>query len=209
MRPHPARSGVHTRQRRRHTGNLLALAAAVTLSCAPLSPLSAAVAAPEPTTTPTTAPSTTASETGTPVKVKPVTPEVPVDQNGSTLGAVTGVARDGGTVNLTAEKGAFRITFLDSKTFRIEAAPGGAFTDPANTDQGDPAQSADIVVGAKSFPGTGLTLSEGDWITASTDAVRVSVEKSTGRIKVTRPDGSTVFEESAPLSFGAKSTTEH
>ncbi|QTF72438.1 NPCBM/NEW2 domain-containing protein [Arthrobacter woluwensis] len=206
MRPHPARSGVHTRQRRRHTRNLLALAAAVTLSCAPLSPLSAAVAAPEPTTT---TPSTTASDAGTPVKVKPVTPEVPVDQSGSTLGAVTGVARDGDTVNLTAEKGAFRITFLDSKTFRIEAAPGGTFTDPANTDQGDPAQSADIVVGAKSFPGTGLTLSEGDWITASTDAVRVSVEKSTGRIKVTRPDGSTVFEESAPLSFGAKSTTEH
>ena len=95
-----------------------------------------------------------ASEPGTtPITPKTVTPEVPVDPAGSSLGAITDVEQDGASVTLTAEHGAMRVSFLDDRTFRLEADPSGEFTDPANTPQDDPARTADIVVGAESFDG--------------------------------------------------------
>ena len=64
------------------------------------------------------------------------------------------------SVTLTAEHGAMRVTFLDDRTFRVEADPSGEFTDPANTPEGDPARTADIVVGTDTFDDANVSVSE-------------------------------------------------
>ena len=160
-------------------------------------------------TTATTAATATATAAPTPIPVEQVNPEVPVDAAGATLGAVTAVAQDGARVTLSAEHGAARVTFLEDGTFRIEADPSGAFTDPANTPQDDPARTADIVVGRDTFDGANVTVSEGDTIRIATGAVAVEVDRATGGFRAVRPDGSVVFAESAPITFGASSATQH
>ena len=145
----------------------------------------------------------------TPIPVEQVNPEVPVDAAGASLGAITAVARDGARVTLSAEHGAARVTFLEDGTFRIEADPSGAFTDPANTPQDDPARTADIVVGRDTFDGADVTVSEGDTIRIATDAVAVEVDRATGAVRAVRPDGSVLFAETSPITFGAASATQH
>jgi alpha-glucosidase len=159
-------------------------------------------------TTATTAAATPAATT-TPIAVKPVAPEVAVDAAGSTLGAITAVAQDGDRVTLTAERGAMRVTFLDGSTFRLEADPSGEFTDPANTPQGDPARTADIVVGSESFDGADVALTEGDVITIASGGVSLSVERATGRVSAARADGTPIWSEAAPVTFGQASATQH
>ncbi|WP_309129696.1 NPCBM/NEW2 domain-containing protein [Microbacterium sp.] len=143
------------------------------------------------------------------VTPKPATPEVPVDESGSSIGAITGVSRDGAAVTLTGERGAMRITFLEGGTFRLEADPSGSFTDPANTPQNDPARTADIVVGADTFGGADLTVTEGEAITVASPDVTVTVDRATGAVQAARADGTPIFTESAPITFGAKSATQH
>ena len=145
----------------------------------------------------------------TPIPVEQVNPEVPVDAAGTALGAITGVQRDGGRVTLAAEHGALRVTFLEDGTFRLEADPSGTFTDPANTPQGDPTRTADIVVGRDTFAGADLTVTEGDTIRIASEAVAVEVDRATGTVRAVRPDGSVVFAETAPITFGANSATQH
>lgn len=145
----------------------------------------------------------------TPITPDPASPEVAVEPGGASIGAITGVEQDGATVTLTAEAGAMRVTFLEGGTFRLEADPSGSFTDPANTPEGDPARTADIVVGDDSFSGADVTVTEGDGIRISTDAVALDIDRATAKVTATRPDGSVVFAESAPVTFGAKSATAH
>ncbi len=146
---------------------------------------------------------------GDPGVIKTVTPEVPVDSAGTPLGRVTGFTQDSNVVDLAAEKGAVRVTFLDESNFRLEADPSGTFTDPANTDQGDPARTANIVVGKDKFAGGAVTVTDGDWLVIATAKVTVEINKETTQLKVSRADGTLVFEESAPMTFGAKSATQH
>ncbi len=145
----------------------------------------------------------------TPIAVKKVTPEVAVDPAGTPLGAITDVEQDGARVTLTAEHGAMRVTFLDAGTFRIEADPSGEFTDPANTPQNDPTRTADIVVGTDTFDGTDVTVATGDEIRLSTSDVSIVVDRATGRTAAERADGSVVWAESTPITFGASSATQH
>lgn len=152
----------------------------------------------------------TAVSEPTPITPKKVNPEVPVDSAGSTLGAITEVTRDGATVTLEAEHGAYRVTFLDARTVRVEATPTGEFTDPANTPQNDPARTANIVVGADDFDGTDIAVDEaGDRITISTPKASLLVDRASGATSLLRAGGEVVWSESAPLSFGAGSTTQH
>ncbi|WP_309065499.1 NPCBM/NEW2 domain-containing protein [Microbacterium sp.] len=151
----------------------------------------------------------TAATSPTPITPIPATPEVPVAQDGATLGAITGVERDGSTVTLTAERGAMRVTFLENGTFRLEADPSGKFTDPANTPQNDPARTANIVVGAATFDGAEVALEEGDLIRIASESVIVTVDRATSAVSATRTDGTVIFAESAPLSFGTRSATQH
>jgi alpha-glucosidase len=146
---------------------------------------------------------------GDPAAIKAVTPEVPVDAAGVPLGAVTGFTQSGNVVELSTDKGAIRVTFLDDGNFRLEADPSGKFTDPANTDQGDPARTANIVVGKDKFPGVTPTVTDGDWLVLKTAKISVGINKATTQLRVVRADGSLVLEESAPITFGANSATQH
>ena len=150
-----------------------------------------------------------ASSAPTPITPRPAAPEVPVDSTGTSIGSITDVQRDGASVTLTAEHGAMRVTFLEDGTFRLEADPSGSFTDPANTPQGDAARTADIVVGAKTFGGADVAIAEGDVIRIASKAVTVSVDRATGAVSATRADGSTIFAESAAITFGKSSATQH
>ncbi|MEE2524443.1 NPCBM/NEW2 domain-containing protein [Pseudarthrobacter sp. J75] len=150
-----------------------------------------------------------AAAPGDPAAVKTVTPEVPVDASGAPVGAITGFTQNNNVIDLTAKAGALRLTFLDEKNFRLEADPSGTFTDPANTDQGDPARTANIVVGKDKFAGTAVEVSDGDVLVAKTAAIAVEINKATAQLKVSRADGSLVFAESSPITFGANSATQH
>lgn len=147
----------------------------------------------------------------TPITPEKVNPEVPVDESGTTLGAITGVERDGSTVTLEAEHGAYRVTFLDASTLRLEATPTGEFTDPANTPEGDPARTANIVVGTDDFEGTGIEVGDvaGEPITVSTSKVTLEIDRETGAATLERDGGEVVWSESAAVSFGARSATQH
>lgn len=145
----------------------------------------------------------------TPIVPKPASPKVAVDDNGQSLGAITEVSQNGSTVTLTAEHGAMRITFLENGTFRVEADPSGEFTDPANTPQNDPARTSNIVVGTASFDGAELTVTEGDSIRITSPTATVTIDRATSMISATRADGSVIFAESAPISFGASTSTQH
>lgn len=145
----------------------------------------------------------------TPITPDAVAPKVPVAEQGQTLGAVTDVEQDGASALFTTERGAIRITFLSPTTFRIEAAPGGEFTDPANSPSGDPTRTANIVVGADDFPGASPTLDEGETNEFGTDAVSVSVDSATGLLSATRANGTVLWEEESPLTFADDSATQH
>lgn len=184
---------------------LAALLAATGAGVAP------AFAASEPEGTATTSATAAAATTAatTPIPVKPVAPEVPVDPAGGSLGAITGVEHDGARLTLTAEHGALRVTFLEGGTFRLEADPSGEFTDPANTPQDDPARTADIVVGRDTFDGADLAVTEGDTIRIASDTVAVEVDRATGTVRAVRTDGSVIFAETSPITFGTRSATQH
>ncbi|NJC20988.1 alpha-glucosidase (family GH31 glycosyl hydrolase) [Arthrobacter pigmenti] len=151
---------------------------------------------------------TTTSVT-TPIAVKPVTPEVAVDDGGTPIGAITDVVHEGSVVTLTAANGAMRVTFLDNRNFRLEADPSGEFTDPANTPQNDPARTANIVVGAETFDGAAVSVADGDVITLKTADITLSIEKATGKTTLKRADGSVVWAEAVPITFGGNSATQH
>ncbi|GAB3818506.1 hypothetical protein GCM10028820_20970 [Tessaracoccus terricola] len=137
-----------------------------------------------------------------------VTPEVPVEANGTTLGAITGVTTDGGSATLTAANGKYRVTFLDETTFRVEATRT-EFADPANTPQNDPERTANIIVGTDDFDGATVTATDGETIVVSAGGASVEVEKATGKMTAKNADGDVIWAESAPLSFGGNSTTQH
>ncbi|MEF3402758.1 NPCBM/NEW2 domain-containing protein [Agromyces sp. CCNWLW203] len=192
-------------RRGHHASSIVAAAAIAVLATTGVSP---AFAAPEPPAAPAaTAAGATAATT--PITPKPVTPEVAVDAAGTPLGAISAVQQDGASVTLTAAGGAMRVSFLDATTFRLEADPSGTFTDPANTPQNDPARTANIVVGTESFDGADVTVTDGDTITIATSAVSLVIDRATGASTATRADGSVLWAESAPITFGASSATQH
>ncbi|HZU94192.1 MAG TPA: NPCBM/NEW2 domain-containing protein [Microbacterium sp.] len=149
------------------------------------------------------------THTATPITPKPVTPVVPVDTAGATLGSITDVSQDGAAVTLAAERGALRITFLEGGTFRVEADPTGAFTDPANMPQNDPTRTANIVVGADTFTAPDVDVIDGAEVRISSGDVTITVDRETSLARATDADGRVIFEESSPLSFGSNSTTQH
>jgi len=149
---------------------------------------------------------------GTPIAASNVKAEVGVDASGATLGAIKSFVQAGNVVNLTPDKGAVRVTFLDDGNFRLEATPTGTFTDPANTpaSPADPARSANIVVGTDAFKAGNVAVSEaGGTITMATAKVKLEANKATGAFTLKRADGSVVWQETSALSFGSDTTTQH
>ncbi|WP_230108697.1 NPCBM/NEW2 domain-containing protein [Microbacterium foliorum] len=123
---------------------------------------------------------------------------------------MTTVTEEGaGALLRTDSGGALRVSFLDARTVRVEAVADGVFTDPANTPEGDETRTSDIVVGSDSFTAPEVTVDDGTVIRISTDEVTLEVTKADGLMTMLRHDGSVVWSESSPLSFGTTSTTQH
>ncbi len=153
-----------------------------------------------------------AADTGTPIAASNIKPEVGLDANGTTLGAIGSFSQADNVVTLAPAKGSIRVTFLDDGNFRLEATPTGTFTDPANTPEtpADPARTADIVVGADEFKKGAVTVTDaGGVITMATATVKLEVNKATGAFTLKRADGTVVWQESSALSFGSDTTTQH
>lgn len=149
---------------------------------------------------------------GTPIAASNIKPEVPVEGNGSTLGAISTFTQAGNVVSLAPATGAIRVTFLDDGNFRLEATPTGSFSDPANSPESpaDATRTANIVVGAADFKaGTVNVADAGGVITMSTAKVKLEVNKASGAFTLKRADGSVVWQESSALSFGTNTTTQH
>lgn len=149
---------------------------------------------------------------GTPISASTIKPEVVVDASGTTLGAIDSFTQAGNVVTLAPASGAIRVTFLDDGNFRLEASPTGTYTDPANTPASpvDPQRSANIVVGQDDFTaGAPAVTDAGGVITMATAKIKLEVDKASGAFTLKRPDGSVVWQESAALSFGTNTTTQH
>lgn len=140
----------------------------------------------------------------------PIPESASVSAAGTGIGPITGVEQDGAKVVLTGEEGAARVTFLEDDVLRVEADPTGQFTDPANDAPADPAApDADIIV-REGWPGADLAVTDADGVvTVSSDEVRLRIDKATARMALHRSDGSVVWQETAPVSFGDAGATQH
>lgn len=143
------------------------------------------------------------------IQSRAIIPAFPVQANGVTLGQIESASQDGATVTLTAQRGAIRVSFLDEGAFRVEGALNGEFTDPANTDEGDPQRSANIIVGSEDFAGATPTLTEGEVIVIATPEARLEITKADGSMALYDGSGSLVWEESRPTTYASSSTTQY
>ncbi|MGV9306821.1 NPCBM/NEW2 domain-containing protein [Nonomuraea sp. NPDC003727] len=127
----------------------------------------------------------------------------PATAHADTLEPITALAADNGVYTAQAGAARLRVTFQRDDVFRLELAPDGTFTDPANTGQG-----AKIVV-KTDYPAVPSTWKElADRYEISTGALTVKIGKSPALVSVFRADGSQVLAESAPLSWDAAGTRQ-
>lgn len=113
-------------------------------------------------------------------------------------GAVTGFSANGAVHAISAGKAKARVSFVSDQVFRIELSPTGPFTDPAGSD---------IVLPQGAPPATRWR-DAGDRYELSTAAVTLRVYKSALRFALYRADGTKVWEETKPLSWDGKATTQ-
>ncbi|GLZ78894.1 hypothetical protein Afil01_37010 [Actinorhabdospora filicis] len=118
------------------------------------------------------------------------------------LGAVTGFHADGAAYTFDAGAAKARVMFSLDDQFRLQVAPDGEFTDPANTPPQEPgAPAADIVV-KTDYPAPVTTYTEtSEAYVLATASVRVIARKSPLTFAVERADGTPVWRETAPVSW--------
>ncbi|MDH6124694.1 NPCBM/NEW2 domain-containing protein [Kitasatospora sp. GP82] len=113
-------------------------------------------------------------------------------------GAVTGFAAKGPVYTISAGSAKARVSFVSDQVFRIELAPNGQFTDPVGSD----------VVLPQGAPPATRWHDAGDRYELSTGRITLRVYKSALRFALYRADGSRVWEETKPLSWDGKATTQ-
>ncbi len=125
------------------------------------------------------------------------------------LGDVTAYSRDGDTYTFGSGAAKLRVEFDDADLFRVQLAPNGTFTDPANDDPTDPkAPDADIVV-KHDFAGGGSNVADtGTAYVISTSKARLTVTKSPLTLRLQNAAGADLWRETAPLSWTASGTTQ-
>jgi alpha-glucosidase (family GH31 glycosyl hydrolase) len=125
------------------------------------------------------------------------------------LGDITSLTRDGDTFTVRSGPAALRVVVEDDSLLRVQVAPDGTFTDPANDDPTDPAEpDADIVV-KTDYPGAGATLSQS--ATAyliKTPKATLTLTKSPLTLHLAKADGTHLWDETAPLSWTDDGTTQ-
>ncbi len=154
------------------------------------------------------APAVTVGAGLTPKETTRLAPAVPVAK-GNGLGSVTSAVVKGSDVELkTSTGGIILLSFLAEDVVRVQADPSGTLSDPANTPQGDAERTANIMVGLKDFSGATPGLRQGSTLAVTTRALRLEVDKGTTRMTLKKADGTVLWQEREPLSFGASSTTQ-
>ncbi|MBB6033888.1 TIM-barrel domain-containing protein [Phytomonospora endophytica] len=130
------------------------------------------------------------------------------------LGDVTGFSADGAVFTFSSGTAKARVAFDLDDQFRLQVAPDGVFTDPANTPPQDPsAPSANIVI-KTDYPAPAASHTEtDDAYVLATASVRVVAHKSPLTFEVFRSDGTPVWRETSPVSWAAGDggwrTTQH
>lgn len=117
---------------------------------------------------------------------------------GRTVGDITGFAADGPVYHLHAGPAEARVSFVTDRTFRIELAPDGTFTDPTGKD---------IVLPQGAPPATHWR-DAGDAYELSTSQVTLKAFKAPLRFELRRADGSLVWSEAKGLSWDDTTTTQ-
>ena len=138
-------------------------------------------------------------------------PASPADAaSDQSLGDATAVQQDGDAYTFTAGDARLRVTFESPDAVRVELAPDGTFTDPANDKPSDPqAPAAKIVVGdLGGRAGSALATTPDGW-RISTGKATLTVAKSPLTMALTDADGKTLWAETAPLSWNSAGTTQH
>ncbi|GAA6525129.1 RICIN domain-containing protein [Intrasporangium sp. DVR] len=125
------------------------------------------------------------------------------------LGDATSFTREGDTYTVRSGDAALRVVAQDGDLLRVQLAPDGTFTDPANDAPADPnAPDADIVV-KTDYAGADSTFEEtASSYVISTDDARLTITKSPITLHLARADGTRLWDESAPLSWTDSGTTQ-
>ncbi|MFI6496532.1 hypothetical protein [Nonomuraea typhae] len=128
---------------------------------------------------------------------------LPGTAHAAALGEITALTAAGGAYTAEAGTAKLRITFQRADVFRVELAPDGVFTDPANTGPG-----AKIVV-KTDYPPVPVGHRElADRYEISSGALTVRLGKNPALLSVVRADGSAVWAEQAPLAWDAAGTRQ-
>ena len=137
--------------------------------------------------------------------LKTVTPEVAVDPAGTPLGAITAVEQDGASVTLTAEHGAMRVSVPRRPApSALEADPSGELHRPGEHPAGRPGPHRRHRRRHRQLRRPDVTVADGDPITALDGGRLARHRPRHGRSRrATRADGSVIWAESAPITFGA------
>lgn len=140
----------------------------------------------------------------------PVTAAGAADTPPTGPGNVTDVRRTGSTYTFTTDTTArVRVTFDTADLVRIEAAPDGAFTDPANTPPADPSQPATPIVTKTDWPGAPTRLADrSTYYEIASSAATVRVTKSPLTFTMYDRAGHVLWQETAPLRFSGTATTQ-
>ncbi|MFD3422160.1 NPCBM/NEW2 domain-containing protein [Streptomyces decoyicus] len=115
-----------------------------------------------------------------------------------TVGDITGFAADGPVYRLHAGRAEARVSFVTDRTFRVELAPDGTFSDPTGKD---------IVLPQGAPPATHWR-DAGDAYELSTSQVTLKAFKAPLRFELRRADGSLVWSEAKGLSWDDETTTQ-
>ncbi len=115
-----------------------------------------------------------------------------------TVGDITGFAADGPGYRLHAGPAEARVSFVTDRTFRIELAPDGTFTDPTGKD----------IVLPQGAPPVTHWRDAGDAYELSTSQVTLKAFKAPLRFELRRADGSLVWSEAKGLSWDDTTTTQ-
>jgi alpha-glucosidase len=120
------------------------------------------------------------------------------------LGGVDDVVVDGPVTTFTSGDAKLRISFVADDIFRVELAPDGTFTDPANDPPPNPtAPSAPIIVGDADPAVTPDVSETGASYRLATSDVVVTVGKDPILLTASAPDGTVLFTETAPLDWAS------
>ncbi|WP_446664212.1 TIM-barrel domain-containing protein [Flexivirga sp. B27] len=129
---------------------------------------------------------------------------------GGHLADITAVEQHGDHYVFTAGEAKLRVTAVDDDLLRVEVAPDGKFTDPANDDPEDPkAPDADIVVKTDYGTTTSKLATTNAAYTISTADAQLTVTKSPATLTMARSNGTVLWRETAPLSWNDDGTTQH